>query len=104
MEGFNGLTASEENLTTRNIRVIEAELITAAQVLLKYEWRRVKSGEWTFRFAKITAVFIIVICIVFECLAISEQWRSHPNVPTESSLNTTLDVPDNAAKQTGLKR
>jgi hypothetical protein len=104
MECFNRLTASKEELTTANIRVIETEFILAAQVLLKYEWRRVKYGERTFKIAKILALCIILTCIIFGCLALYEQWKTHTNTPAASSLNTTLDVPDSALKQSGVKR
>ncbi|NEV02333.1 hypothetical protein [Bradyrhizobium uaiense] len=42
-------TADEAKLTTENIRAIEAQFLSASQTLLKTEWRRVKSGERTFK-------------------------------------------------------
>lgn len=64
MEAFNALTIDQRKLTTENIRPIEAELIAAAQILLKFEWRRVKSGEQTFRIAKLLALIVILTSIL----------------------------------------
>ncbi|WP_097672346.1 hypothetical protein [Bradyrhizobium sp. C9] len=59
MEAFNSLTADETKLTTENIRAVERQFLGASQTLLKTEWRRVKSGERTFRVAKWLAVIVI---------------------------------------------
>jgi hypothetical protein len=64
LEAFNALTADEQRLTTMNIRTVEKEFLTASQLLLKSEWRRVKSGEWSFRIAKLLALIVILISIV----------------------------------------
>ncbi|MCP3407945.1 hypothetical protein [Bradyrhizobium sp. CCGB01] len=61
MEAFNELTADEAKLTAENIRAVENEFLTSSQILLKAEWRRVKSGEWTFRAAKWLAVIVVLI-------------------------------------------
>lgn len=61
MEAFNELTADEAKLTAENVRAIENEFLISSQILLKAEWRRVKSGELTFRTAKWIAVIIVLV-------------------------------------------
>lgn len=74
MTAFNALTADEKKLTTDNIRVVEAEFITASQALLKFEWKRVKSGELTFRVAKILAFFVVLSSLTVGFIEIYSLW------------------------------
>jgi hypothetical protein len=76
MEAFNALTANEAELTTENIRAIESEFLKSSQALLKSEWRRVKSGERTFRIAKILAVLVILASILGGSTAAYRVWRN----------------------------
>jgi hypothetical protein len=64
METFNGLSVDEARLTTDNIRAIETEFLAASQALLKSEWRRVKSGETTFKLAKLLALLVVAGSII----------------------------------------
>jgi hypothetical protein len=74
MEAFNTLTLDERKLTTENIRPVETEFVAASQVLLKSEWRRVKSGEWTFRIAKLLALTVILVSAVVGGSAAYKMW------------------------------
>jgi hypothetical protein len=79
MEAFNALTADETKLTTENIRRIEKEFLASSQVLLKSEWRRVKSGEWTFRIAKLVALIVILAPVVIGGYAAYRTWWPERN-------------------------
>lgn len=61
MEAFNELTADEAKLTAENVRAIENEFLASSQILLKAEWRRVKSGERAFRVAKWLALTVVLV-------------------------------------------
>jgi len=107
MEAFNALTADETKLTTENIRTVEREFLASAQVLLKSEWRRVKSGEWTFRIAKLLAMIVILVSIAIGCFAAySTSWpeRNSSPQPASSQLGTPLGqatLPQGAAGTKG---
>ena len=75
MSDFQALLADERKLTMENIRASEAKLLTASQVLLKSEWRRVKSGEWTFRIAKLLALIVILASTVLATLVAFRVWK-----------------------------
>lgn len=64
MNDISALTLSESSLKAENIRPAEIEFISASQELLKFEWRRVKGGEWTFKISKIIALAIVVASFV----------------------------------------
>ena len=85
MEAFNSLTADETKLTTENIRTVEREFIASSQVLLKSEWRRVKSGEWTFRIAKVLALLVILASIVAGGFLAYRTWWPIKNEQPASS-------------------
>jgi hypothetical protein len=76
MEAFYALTNDESKLTTENIRAIESEFVTSSQLLLKSEWRRVKSGELTFRIAKLLAFLVIVISVLIGMFVIYRDWST----------------------------
>ncbi len=107
MEAFNALTADETKLTTENIRTVEREFLASAQVLLKSEWRRVKSGEWTFRIAKLLAMIVILVSIAIGCFAAYSTWWPEKNSspqPASSQLGTPLGqatLPQGAAGTKG---
>ncbi|UFS77622.1 hypothetical protein LPB73_09685 [Tardiphaga sp. 37S4] len=82
MECFNALTSDESKLTAENIRSVEADFLLAAQALLKSEWRRVKSGEWTFRIAKLLALFVILASVIGGGIAAYRATK-----PTSANVN-----------------
>ncbi len=83
MEAFNSLTADELKLTTENIRIIEKEFLDSSQALLKSEWRRVKSGEWTFRIAKLSALTVVLASILMGGFAAYKAWWPKDNTPNQ---------------------
>ena len=100
MEAFNALTADESKLTTDNIRTVEKEFLTSSQVLLKSEWRRVKSGEWTFRIAKLLAVIVIFVSIAIGCfIAYSTWWLDRNSSPQPSPSQAASPLAQDTAPQ-----
>lgn len=61
---FNKLAQDQNMLTVENIRPVQANMLVASQALLKYEWRRVRDGERTFRIAKALAAASIIASLV----------------------------------------
>ncbi|MBN8940642.1 MAG: hypothetical protein J0H01_14180 [Rhizobiales bacterium] len=74
MKKFNIITSNEEHITVAKIREAEGEFIKASQALLKQEWRRVKSGEITFRVAKWLAVLVVLASLAFGGVASYRIW------------------------------
>lgn len=94
MEAFNSLTLDEKKLTIQNVRGAEAEFLSASQALLKSEWRRVKSGEPTFRIAKAAALFIIIVLLVAGSVAATYKvWWPPDRGPSSSTLPKPPSAP-----------
>jgi hypothetical protein len=66
MKEFYSLASDEATFTTAAIRDFENKMLAASRDLLKAEWERVKSGEKTFRWAK-----IIAIALIFSALSVA---------------------------------
>jgi hypothetical protein len=52
---------SDEASLSQAVSLASDKLVAAAQVVLKQEWRRVRSGELTYRIAKWAAVLFIIV-------------------------------------------
>lgn len=63
-----------ETMTADAIRPLEAELLAAAQRLLKFEWKRVKRGEIGFQIARVAACILLVGCVA--CVSIATLYPS----------------------------
>jgi hypothetical protein len=46
------------------LAALEKKLVAEAQILLKQEWKRVRSGELTYRIARIAAALVVATAIV----------------------------------------
>lgn len=68
MNDFHALAQDEQTLIPENIRPVEAALLTASKDLLKYEWKRVKRGEWTYRVSKWVSFLIVIGLVGFAVL------------------------------------
>ena len=55
---------SDEAGLTEAVSLASDKLVAAAQIVLKQEWRRVRSGELTYRIAKWAAVLFITVSLV----------------------------------------
>lgn len=66
MEDFEALAASNASLTPDKIKKVEKKFVNAAKELLKFEWMRVKRGEWVFVWTKriVSMMIIIMLCIL----------------------------------------
>lgn len=101
MEAFNSLTADEAKLTTENIRGVEAEFLAASQALLKSEWRRVKSGEWTFKVAKLLALSLVLSTLVAgSFMAVRAWWAEVDSArfATAQSIASPSSTPSSGRK------
>jgi anti-sigma-K factor RskA len=47
---------------------LEKKLVAEAQILLKQEWKRVRSGELAYRMARIAAALVVATAIVLALL------------------------------------
>jgi hypothetical protein len=65
MANFEKLATSNDDLTPEKIRIIEEDFVRTSGELLKFEWRRVKTGERTFVWTKRLVVFSLVMMGVF---------------------------------------
>lgn len=95
MEAFNKLTADDTKLLAEDMRVVEREFLDASQALLKYEWRRVKSGERTFRIAKLVAMIVILISAVVGSAVAYRAWqldRGEPFQATASQISCLVGI------------
>lgn len=89
MDDIERASASDVSISFDSISNLEARLVTSAQELLKKEWRRVKSGELAFRFAKYTAIgaFVLLATILF----IWGLRDTNPNLGQKGLLKQFLD-------------
>ena len=69
MEAFEGLASKNADLTPDNIRKLEKRFVTASKSLLKFEWKRVKTGEKTYVVARritlaATALMVVLLLVL----------------------------------------
>lgn len=90
MNKFHRLALNEATISTQNIRPAEKEFIEASQTLLKFEWDRVKEGEFTFQLAKIVALVVVSASIIAGGAYAVAQWQAlgaaqstQPTQPTQ---------------------
>jgi hypothetical protein len=57
---FKQLTANDADMVPAKIRPIELDFLSSSKELLKYEWNRVKGGEFTFKLTKAIAAAVII--------------------------------------------
>ena len=73
MKEFQDMALNEQEMRAANIRPIEGRLLLAAQDLLKFEWKRVKQGELTFRWTKYLSVALVASSAIYlSALALSD--------------------------------
>lgn len=65
MKDFEALARNSAELTPEKIQTVEEKFISAAKLLLKFEWRRVKRGETAFVWTKWIIVFLLVTLVIF---------------------------------------
>ncbi|HSI42113.1 MAG TPA: hypothetical protein VLA00_16335 [Xanthobacteraceae bacterium] len=63
MKSFSDIALDENKIKATQFKSIEVKFITAANDLLKYEWKRVKRGELTFVVTKFVAVMVLVAIV-----------------------------------------
>lgn len=64
MVRFAKLTQNDSDMVAAKIRPVEIDFLNASKGLLKYEWNRVKNGEFTFKVTKILSAAVIVGTII----------------------------------------
>ncbi|GAB2745763.1 hypothetical protein GCM10027019_26500 [Melaminivora jejuensis] len=64
IESLENLLQPGQKMDYREINAIEKRLVGEAQLLLKEEWRRVQTGESTYRVARFTALAVSSACIL----------------------------------------
>jgi hypothetical protein len=85
MAKFNKLFSSGELVEPDQIRPIETEFISYSQDLLRYEWKRVKSGEITFIVAKWICAVVLVLAVVLGGYALFQRAKAHDAVANGAS-------------------
>jgi hypothetical protein len=63
MAKFESISKDDGEFTSDKVEEFEREMLGASQTLLKSEWDRVKSGEWTFRLTKYGAMIIAAFLV-----------------------------------------
>ena len=97
MSDFEELAKSNDTLTLRDIRQVEEQFLGASKDLLKFEWRRVKTGEKTYviaRYVTITATGLMLALLLVLCLT-----KKVPN-PAVPSVSTIADATRPIGSQT----
>lgn len=64
MARFAKLAKNDRDMVAAKIRPVEIDFLSASKDLLKYEWNRVKSGEFTFKATKTVSAAIVAGTII----------------------------------------
>lgn len=64
MSEIENRSTSDQSFSSSDIQVLEDDLIKESQKLLKSEWDRVKTGERTFRIAKMSAMVVLAVLVI----------------------------------------
>lgn len=78
MKEFEELFSSGDIIESRQIRPIEQKFLKSSQDLLRSEWKRVKSGEITFRVAKYSCAIVLVGALLYGSYFV--MWRGASRV------------------------
>lgn len=86
MDKIEILARSDSDFVSGSIDPLEKQFMSAAQVLLKFEWRRVKRGELTFQIAKWGGLLTFSLLILLTIILWS-PWRSEASSPSPTQLH-----------------
>ncbi|TAY15437.1 hypothetical protein ELH91_00935 [Rhizobium leguminosarum] len=85
MKAFQELASYPDGLTRENVKPVELDFLSASKDLLKYEWRRVKRGEPTFRLAKAALFVVLALAVGLIAFDYSSISRGIPNSQTPAT-------------------
>lgn len=73
MKEYEDLFSEDSKVKSDELENIEKDLLSSSQNLLKYEWRRVKRGEFAFWFSKYVAVTLSMVFTIAVIVAVVEN-------------------------------
>ncbi|MCS4091371.1 hypothetical protein [Rhizobium sp. BK176] len=67
MKAIREMASYPDGLNQEKLRPVELDFLLASKDLLKYEWRRVKRGEVTYRLTKagLAGIIVLAVCFVY---------------------------------------
>lgn len=86
MKNFSNILEDQENIDLQSLRESEQQLLIASKQLLKHEWKRVKSGETTFKVAKFLSIIIVLLSLVAGGFLIFSA-KNHRAIQSSESLH-----------------
>jgi hypothetical protein len=88
MKTFEEMASRPDGLIRENVKRVELDFLLASKNLLKYEWRRVKRGEPTFRITKGFLFVILASAVVLLAFDYSSSAKKtlNPQTPAITDL------------------
>ena len=87
---LESLFKNNRDITPDNIRDVQDKMIVHAQKLLKFEWNRVKKGEYTFVWTKRIIIFSIFFLLIVLTVSGFYKNGASANAPTQIQDNFSI--------------